>query len=167
VYWQAVTRDVPFDEYETNPLTMAAAADLSASPDFRGPKVGGKVTTATLFRGQAPGDLVGPYLSQFLLKTAPYGTTPIVQTQRNPVAGNDHMTAYGEWLNVQNGGAPTGVNVFDPVRRYIRTARDLVEWLRVDFTYQGALNAYNILTAMNPLATRPTRTTPMPRKTAR
>jgi hypothetical protein len=35
IYWQAVTRDVPFDDYATDSLTLAAAADLSASPDFR------------------------------------------------------------------------------------------------------------------------------------
>jgi hypothetical protein len=131
------------------PVARVGSAATASAEIARGPKVGGKVTTATLFRGQAPGDLVGPYLSQFLWKTAPYGTTPIVQIQNNPVAGNDHMTAYDEWLNVQSGVAPTGLNAFDPVRRYIRTARDLAEWLRLDFPYQGVLNAYNILTAMN------------------
>ncbi len=107
--------------------------------------MGGAVTPATLFRGQSPGDLVGPYISQFLWKIAPYGTTPIVQIQNNPVPGDDHVTTYNEWLNIQNGLAPTGTPTFDPVKRYIRTARDLAEWLRVDFTYQGVLNAFNIL----------------------
>ncbi len=148
VYWQAVTRDVPFEEYAFDRLTIAAAADLSASPDFRGPKVGGKVTPATLFRGNTPGDLTGPYISQFLWKTVPYGTTPIVQRQNTTVAGNDHMTAYGEWLNVQKGFLPTGAVLIDPTRRYIRNGRDLAEWDRLDFSYQGVLSACQILLAM-------------------
>ncbi len=44
----------------------------AARSDFRGPKTNGKVTPATLFRGITAGDLVGPYLSQFLLKQAQY-----------------------------------------------------------------------------------------------
>lgn len=44
VYWQALTRDVPFADYDTNPLTLAAASDLSGFSDFRGPKVSGAVT---------------------------------------------------------------------------------------------------------------------------
>jgi hypothetical protein len=71
-----------------------------------------------------------------------------VQIQNSPVPGNDHVTTYNEWLNIQNGLAPPSIRTFDPVKRYIRTARDLAEWLRVDFTYQGVLNAFNILQAM-------------------
>src|SRR5206468_11602061 len=40
LYWQALTRDVPFSAYDTHPLTIAAAADLSKCSDFRGPKAG-------------------------------------------------------------------------------------------------------------------------------
>lgn len=148
VYWQALTRDVPFENYAIDPLTLAAANDLSASPDFRGPKIGGLVTPATLFRANTPGDLNGPYISQFLWKTVPYGTTPIVQLQNTTVVGNDHMTTYGDWLNVQRGLAGTGSVLIDGNRRYIRSGRDLAEWLRLDFTYQGVLNACQILLAM-------------------
>lgn len=41
LYWQALTREVPFIEYETHPLTTDAAADLSRCSDFRGPTVRG------------------------------------------------------------------------------------------------------------------------------
>lgn len=37
-YWMALTRDVHFLEYETNPLTNAAAIDLARFSDFRGPR---------------------------------------------------------------------------------------------------------------------------------
>src|SRR5262249_11575480 len=49
LYWMALTRDVPFSEYETNPLTNQAADDLTKLGDaFKGPKINGRVTPATL-----------------------------------------------------------------------------------------------------------------------
>src|SRR6266849_6705480 len=72
LYWMALLRDVSFLEYDTTPLAQTAAGDLSSLTDFRGPKSGGQVTTGTLFRGVAPGDLAGPYLSQFLWQPVPF-----------------------------------------------------------------------------------------------
>ena len=66
VYWHALLRDVNFDEYNNNALVAQAASELSSLSDFRGPKERGNVTPDTLFRGNTPGDLVGPYISQFL-----------------------------------------------------------------------------------------------------
>ncbi len=37
-YWMALARDVHFLEYDTHPLTNAAASDLSRFTDFRGPR---------------------------------------------------------------------------------------------------------------------------------
>ena len=148
VYWQALTRDVPFSAYDTNPLTLAAAADLSRFSNFREPKAGGVITPATLFRGNTPGDLIGPYLSQFLWMDVPYGATIIVQRCRTTVAGDDYMTAYPEWLNIQRGFPPARVNRLDPTPRYLRNGRDLGEYVHRDFTYQAYLNACLILLAM-------------------
>ncbi|MDX1996997.1 MAG: vanadium-dependent haloperoxidase [Thermoanaerobaculia bacterium] len=144
VYWQALTRDVPFTEYGSNASIAAAVADLNSMTDFNGPKVGSNVTTGTLFRGNTPGDLTGPYISQFLWANIPYGPHTVVQTYRTPPAGQDHMTTYAEWLNVQRGGAPTGVQTFGTAR-YLANGRDLSEWLHRDFTYQGFLNAALII----------------------
>src|SRR5262249_45467708 len=58
-YWMALVRDVPFAEYESNPIAIKAAEDLSGFSDFRGPKVAGQVTPATLFRGDTAGALTG------------------------------------------------------------------------------------------------------------
>jgi hypothetical protein len=155
VYWQALTRDVPFVDYDTHPLTLAAASDLSSFSDFRGPKVSGVVTTGTLFRGGTPGDLIGPYISQFLWKDIPFGATTIVQRYRTTIAGDDHMTLYKEWLDIQNGFSPTSSNVFDPIPRFIRTGRDLSEWVHRDFTYQGILAACLILLSFGQAALDP------------
>jgi len=74
LYWMALLRDVSFRDYGTGLATDAGAnttADAAASltndfSQFNGPRTGGAVTPATLFRGIGPGVLDGPYLSQFL-----------------------------------------------------------------------------------------------------
>ncbi len=149
LYWQALTRDVQFSAYETHPLTTAAAAELSKCADFRGPKTNGVVTPATLFRGTTPGDLVGPYLSQFLWLDVPVGTLTTVQRNRVTVSGDDYMTAYPEWLNIQRGVPPTRANVFDPTPRYLHNGRGVAEYVHRDFTYQAYLHACLILLAMH------------------
>src|SRR5262245_48400462 len=65
-YWMALARDIPFADYETSPLVQDAARDLSRFSDFKGPNIGGQVTSKSLFRGNTPGDLTGPFISQFL-----------------------------------------------------------------------------------------------------
>lgn len=145
LYWQALTRDLPFVAYVTDPLIRAAAVDLSAFSVFRGPKQNNAVTPDTLFRGSTPGDLTGPYLSQFLWKDIPSGAMTIVQRYRTTVAGDDHLTEYAEWLHVQNGGAPRRALTFDATPRYLRNGRDLGEYLHWDFTYQACLNATLLL----------------------
>jgi hypothetical protein len=152
LYWQALTRDVPFSEYGRDPLVAEAAADLSRFSDFRGPREGGSVTPDTVFRGDTRGDLTGPYLSQFLWKDIPYGMTTIVQRYRTSAPSADFMTSFADCLARQRGiPAPTGT-IFDPTPRYIRNGRDLAEWDHRDFTYQGFLNAALILLAMGPAA---------------
>lgn len=145
LYWQALTRDVPFTEYGYHPLTNTAAADLSRCIDFRGPKLGGSVTPATLFRGPARGDLAGPYLSQFLWLDVPQGSLIVAQRSRVPVAGDDYLTTYPEWLANQRGLPPARVNVFDPTLRYLRNGRDLGAYVHKDYTYQAFLHACLIL----------------------
>ncbi len=154
LYWQALTRDVPFSEYETNPLILAAASELSGFSDFRGPKVNGAVAAGTLFRGDTPGDLIGPYISQFLWKDIPYGATTIVQQYRTTAVGTDYMTSYKEWLDIQNGSSPNAP-LFDPTLRYIRSGRDLTAFVHQDFTYQGCLSACLILLSFGKSALNP------------
>ena len=83
VYWHALLRDVPFNKYDSASVVTCdgtvhpahAIADLDALSDYKGPKAGGSVTAATLFRGIWTGDLVGPYISQFLYLPVPIGPT--------------------------------------------------------------------------------------------
>lgn len=84
-YWMALTRDVPFVDYDTSPETKAAAEDLSKFSVFDDPKCKCKVTTETLFRSNIPDTLEGPYVSQFLLKDIPFGAKTITQKYIVPV----------------------------------------------------------------------------------
>jgi len=143
-YWMALTRDVPYSQYDTNPLTIQAATDLSGFSDFRGPKTGGQVTTATLFRGIGPGTGVGPYISQFMWKDTPFGAETVDRRMRTTIPGMDYMTSYAEWLAIQNGAA-AGPPVFDGTRRYIRNGRDIGEWVHIDVLFQAYFNALLIL----------------------
>src|SRR6185295_19853905 len=59
LYWLALTRDVPYANYDTDATIAAAANALSHLSDFRGPKAGGPgggVTPGTIFRGNSPGE---------------------------------------------------------------------------------------------------------------
>lgn len=75
----------------------------------------------------------------------PFGATTIIQQYRTTVAGDDHLTLYQNWLNIQNGLPPTTQNEFDPTPRYIRNGRDLGEFVHRDFPYQGVLGVCLIL----------------------
>jgi membrane-associated phospholipid phosphatase len=123
LYWQALTRDVPFSRYGAEPLTRAALQDLAQFSTFRG------VGAGTLFRGLTPGDATGPYISQLLVQPIPFGSQALVQTYRTAQAGDDHLTTYATWLDIQNGVPASTANRFDPVPRYPRTGRDLAEFV--------------------------------------
>jgi membrane-associated phospholipid phosphatase len=153
-YWMALARDVQVADYGADPIALRAAADLSRFPGFRGPRVAGRVTAGMLFRGITPGDLTGPYLSQFLLKPAPLGAEFIDRRIQSGQPGVDYGTEYSEWLALQNGNVPAFPFAVDDVRRYIRSGRDLAAWVRSDVIFQAYIDAMLVLhgfgAAINP-----------------
>ncbi|MEM6796210.1 MAG: vanadium-dependent haloperoxidase [Acidobacteriota bacterium] len=145
VYWQALTRDVPFSEYGSDALVGAALADLNGFSSSLGPTEGGQITANTLFRGETPGDLIGPYISQLMWLDVPYGPTTIEQRYGRPLVGDDFMVDYSEWLAIQRGAAPVVGLTFDPTPRYISNNRGLGEWVHGDVSFQGYFNAALIM----------------------
>lgn len=159
-YWAALLRDVQFTQYTSaNNLYVAqAVADLNhtsylqsaANNEYPYP-----LTPNTLFRGvfstNNPSDpnLLGPYVSQFLLQPTMLGVAPISQMyqrfQSVGQGGADYMTSVTEYQNVENGLPPTGVLNFDPTYRYIRMGRDLAAYTHVDTLYQAYLVALLVL----------------------
>ncbi|MEM7218776.1 MAG: vanadium-dependent haloperoxidase [Pseudomonadota bacterium] len=151
VYWQACTRDVPFIDYGSNSDIADAVSDLNA---MSAPPAGG-VTTGTLFRGETPGDAIGPYISQFLVVPFNFGPAANVQRYSVPTAGINFMVDVPNWLNVQRGGAPAENLVFDSTPRYIYNNRALGEYVHSDVLYQAYLNACLILLSKGPGAIDP------------
>ena len=147
VMWQAITRDVPYSQYDGNPLVAEAVTDMNTMSDYRGPSASGAITAQTLFRGVGPGETIGPYISQFLLMPVPFGATKVEQKYNVPVAGNDHMTSYDEWLHIQNGGKPTGATsvVYEDEPRYLYSGRAMAQYVLKDFINQAYMNAAQIM----------------------
>jgi hypothetical protein len=139
-YWMALARDIPFSQYGNEPITAAAITGLNKLSDFRGPKVNGKVTAGTLFRGFTPGDLIGPYLSQFFVLPVSFGTLSVTQKYSTYPANTDYLTDFTSWLEVQNGQGPFPANIISGTT-YLKNGRDLGAWDHVDFAYQAYLFA--------------------------
>jgi hypothetical protein len=144
VYWMALLRDVPFRAWDAESLVAEACTDLSRLTDYRAPKDAGRITPATLFRGNTAGDLVGPWVSQFLWRDVPFGSLTVSHRQRTAQPGVDFMTGYDDWLAVQNGALP-GPEPVDPTPRYVRSLRDLCYYVHYDALYEAYLNACLIL----------------------
>lgn len=151
LYWMALLRDVPFTKFATDSGVADAAAEISTLKEFTGPKIGGKVTPQSVFRGCSNGDNVGPYLSQFLLQDIKYGSLMISQKQdtvpgeKEAGAGKaDYLTKFSDWLDAQNGKSKfTDEKIIKGV--YIRNMRDLAHYVHVDALYEAYLNACLIL----------------------
>lgn len=150
--WMAVTRDVPFAEYTTNPLTVEAAAELDGlGANFTGPR---PVTPGSLFRGLSPGCLEGPHLSQFFYLPMMYGMHQFNLKVQPRAPGVDFMTTFNEYLNIQNGRNPTGVEQLVGSPRYMISGRDISNWVHVDVIWQAyhmaTLTLYNLNAPLNP-----------------
>lgn len=162
LYWMSLVRDLGFDQYASAPLISEATQRLSQLREYRGAKAGGVVTPDVVFRADIEGALKGPFLSQFLIKDIPYSSGPFVSSrdeaiglqhleQRHLVrfAGDDRVTQFPEWLEVQNGRLPTGViderSEYEEERRYIRNGRDLAEYVHTDYPHQSTLSAALLL----------------------
>ncbi len=158
VYWQALLRDVPFAEYHdgtSHPGLLAAAAELSRLPGFRGAKADGRVTPSTLFRGGVlyfdpadpkgravtpPGVLEGPVVSQFLLRDIPFGAQWISARIRPATPDSEFLIDHEQWLRAQNGQPVSGRPRFESTPRYIANGRDLAELVRQGLTSPVALS---------------------------
>lgn len=157
LYWMALARDVYFGNYGTDATITAAITSLNN--EF--PRFGGTVavTAQNVFRGIYPGEQVGPYVSQFLLKgnTDPrkpdgggrdaneglisYGARVIDQRLIPATTGVDYLTDFPWWLDVQNGVDKRGLDSFGTTRRFIRNLRDGATFVHFDQVLDAFYNA--------------------------
>jgi hypothetical protein len=154
LYWMALARDVPFTQYGEEPITQAAIADLNRLSATPGPT---PATAANLFRlglgGRQFSDLIGPFMSQFLLVPFNEGVIPIdhkIRTYRSlSDGGRDFLTDVDSWLAAENGQVSIDSSaVVDPTFRHVRSGRDLAQYVHIDVVYQinqQYVNAKSIL----------------------
>jgi hypothetical protein len=133
-YWMALCRDVNFTQYGNEPISQAAIAELNSLPAFAGPR---PVTPQNLFRGFTPGDVVGPYASQFILQPTSFGAIPITQQFTTYTAGLDYMTDQASWLAVQNGQGPFAASQADPNLQHLRNGRGIGAYVHVDVLFEA------------------------------
>ena len=120
---------------------------MNGLSSFSGPRIAGNVTAQSLFRGFTSGDLIGPYVSQFFLQPFTIGAMPFVGYLT--ALPGDFGIDPASWLNIQNGApAPLAPSNPDSQLRYLRSARDLAEYVHNDVLYQEYLNAVLMLLQM-------------------
>jgi len=139
-YWMALARDIPFSQYGAEPITAAAIVDLNKLSDFKGSKVNGQITAGTLFRGITPGNLIGPYLSQFFLPQVTFGALSVTQKYNVYAPATDYLTEFAAWLSVQNGQGPFPPNMIAGTS-YIKNGRDFAAFFHTDISFQAYLFA--------------------------
>ncbi|HSC24825.1 MAG TPA: vanadium-dependent haloperoxidase [Candidatus Babeliales bacterium] len=147
LYWGVLLRDIPFNQYATDLTAVAAIANLNALSHFQGPRINGAVTSQTLWRGATAGDLVGPYISQFLYQAIPDHGKKVEQLYYPYLSGTLHnfLTAVSDFLLVQNGGVTGKINDFQASPNYIFTGRDLGTYVHKDYSTEAWINAALIL----------------------
>ncbi|HEV2746447.1 MAG TPA: vanadium-dependent haloperoxidase [Allosphingosinicella sp.] len=181
LYWMAVLRDKFFQDWNGVPDVQAAINELNAlNADLGGEFALHRrnddrtawdptIDLQTLFRGSAPGNDRGGYISQFLLRDVTFGTLDFEQTQVPPEQGQDYMVSADEWLAVQRGEArPSGRPDLEPdrmegsctsqgsrpssgpppctaKRRHILNLRDLAHYVHFDALHEAYFNAALIL----------------------
>jgi hypothetical protein len=158
-YWMALARDVPFLDYIGDSIAEKPGdatvrngyEDLSRYEQFKGPKSGGNVTVNTVFRGSTDGDLVGPYVSQFLVRDIPFGAYEVRQRVVYAFAPDEKsrervfLITAKDYLRAQQGIISDEVPSQVKVERYISRGRDLANFVHIDELFQAYLNAALIL----------------------
>ncbi|MDJ0726682.1 MAG: phosphatidic acid phosphatase [Prochloraceae cyanobacterium] len=146
-YWMALSRDIPFDRYDENPLIAEACEDLNQLGFEQ--EFGFTCTPNTIFRGSYDGCDVGPHVSQFLLQNFQFGNQPIAQLQNYPRENLDYLTDIDTWKQVNNGDIdPTDSDTIEGTRHII-TLRDAGQWVHIDLPFQSGLWATLILFQLN------------------
>jgi hypothetical protein len=154
VYWMALCRDVPFGMFNMDNTIGEAVTDLSTNysdfphSPFSTPVI--SINRDTIFRGATAGDLIGPYISQFLYKPIQWGSQKLEQVQRVVKRGIDgnYLKDYDSWLRAQDGEDINTTDVFEGPASNVRpilTPRDLAHYVHVDALYQAYLGACLIL----------------------
>lgn len=147
-YAMALSRDVPFSDYAISPIITASINSMSILTAYNGPAL----TPSTIFRGQSHGDLIGPYISQFLYLD--YKEGGFTRNQKYPSYGpTNFMVTFATTLSVENGTVTESFGPQTPAK-YILDGRDLSIVVHADepflLGYHAALVLFTLNTPINP-----------------
>lgn len=168
LYLMALCRSIPFDQYQTHPTIKLAASVLNQlGSAYKGPKKNKRVDATTIFRGNSPGDLIGPYISQFLLLPL----FPLFPTEETNVGAhnldisickkdrlvpslrcNDFGASWDHFIAIQNGLIPkkfTDTDLSQSCMSYLKNGRDLAWAVYTDAAYDVYYYALNVLVGLN------------------
>ncbi len=149
LYWASLLRDIAFTDYGSNSVAVQAANELSSMATYTGPRdAGNQVTPDLLFRGGFPGEIIGPYLSQFVLQNTSMGALPIVQKYTSSKANVDYMKDATTFQQVQN-GISTGLQLQPETPAFLHNGRGMTAFTHVDVLYQAYFTAYLVLNTIN------------------
>jgi hypothetical protein len=170
LYWMAILRDVDFRDFRSNNRKVKKALRSLSQTFMNYPNwptdSSGNMTISTLCRGNFEGDLVGPFVSQFLLKGnkdevlrrderqgfIKFGSDVYDHRIVGGLKDRDYLTHFDSWLAVQNGEdrslsllegdrSRNVRNYYDRMRRFISNMRDLASYVHFDLLYQAYLIA--------------------------
>ena len=172
-YLMAIARTVKFSEYGTGlgtdedlingtvngskSITRHACDILNAMPGYTGPKVGGLVTPAVLFRANYVGTGVGPYISQFAFSDIHrYDQSLLAVKQYMAIKGNHtYGVTWSDFVRIQNGEIPDTYNDFNGTVHYMLSGNDIGTLVHYDMLSDPYVYAQNVLfnnKFSNPLA---------------
>jgi hypothetical protein len=155
VYAMSLVRDIPFQIINDSSIPIPIL-DNTILPDLNRPNVknylgapvdsSGNITRELLFRGNAVGDNVGPYVSQLLFCDIQLGTYLFSQDryitlQKVDISGNDinfkndFMKSINDFVKVWNGDVQT-IPVTPTTTRYLTTPRDCGYYINKDQIWQ-------------------------------
>lgn len=174
LYWQALTRDISFSQYDCTGAVECAIDELTELEGYKSAAGQPMPDTAeNAFRGILPGAQQGPYVSQFLYLPVPRGSVmqprlfkPLKRDESNrdtltgitheinpdsvdfsgdDIFDNDYLTEFDQWLAVQNGASPGIQAPRSDKKRHITTGRDLATYVQANPSQQPYLAAALIL----------------------
>ena len=166
LYSMALTRDMSFINYNTNPLITTVLKYMNNEDVLKylqdySPK--NIINSSTIFRGPFKGDQVGPYISQLLYLNIPMGALTIAQIYEVYISkeASIRIGITNEWgrnnteiINIQN----TYISRLPPLpprssllQRYIFNGRSLAETVHSNPVYQFYYHSTLILNELGAL----------------
>lgn len=164
IYANAIARDVPFIDYDTDETikkllqathlnNIFIISNLKNIPNA-------PFTPKTIFRGNSSGCIIGPYVSQLLYLNITAGAlrskqTYFVPPTRAEALANNFRVEWGvtleETINIQNGNLnllPPATPADKMVYRYLYSGRALAEAVHADPVYQFFYHAALLLSSL-------------------